>query len=530
MANDPHSIIWQGKDPSLPFISKNALKVKKPERYRAGKAPSWIPEQEEGHLELIPESRKIKIANTDKQLSRYERLQHAMQNKQSQPGERRQRVRPAERVDDDESISPGRRRPIEAAVLEDSRIKIEDVRCAEAGSPISADCSGGGDRRPIEACVLDDRPEIDDRPKADRRLSMGSSQLGSQAASPITQNSEGEAAEARLPCDPTDQFNSTAFQDAVPSAGIKTDECKSEGTKHEDFSEEQEALRLSARQRVLLKRKLEEQTLASKMDVQSTEESESGSESSESEDEYGRVLLKPIFLPKGQRPTDDEKRKIEAQEERLAAAKRKQEKIRKEDAKVLLAETIKKEDEQKEKIEAVLSDAEMPDDHDEDEDEQYELWKIRELRRLKRDIIERRKIALEKEEIDRRRNMTDAEREEDDKRIAALEPEKKKGQKYQFMQKYFHKGAYFMDGAEDLYNRDFNEALDEEKIDRSAMPKVMQLRRGYWGMKSQVKHTHLTDVDTTDKDSAWVKAAMNLKEKIAGQKSNSTQFSRPSAR
>lgn len=87
-----------------------------------------------------------------------------------------------------------------------------------------------------------------------------------------------------------------------------------------------------------------------------------------------------------------------------------------------------------------------------------------------------------------------------------------------------------MDGAEDLYNRDFNEALDEEKIDRSAMPKVMQLRRGYWGMKSQVKHTHLTDVDTTDKDSAWVKAAMNLKEKIAGQKSNSTQFSRPSAR
>ena len=30
-----------------------------------------------------------------------------------------------------------------------------------------------------------------------------------------------------------------------------------------------------------------------------------------------------------------------------------------------------------------LSDAEMPDDHDEDEDEQYELWKIRELRRLK---------------------------------------------------------------------------------------------------------------------------------------------------
>ena len=27
---------------------------------------------------------------------------------------------------------------------------------------------------------MDDRPEIDDRPKADRRLSMGSSQLGSQ--------------------------------------------------------------------------------------------------------------------------------------------------------------------------------------------------------------------------------------------------------------------------------------------------------------------------------------------------------------
>jgi microfibrillar-associated protein 1 len=47
----------------------------------------------------------------------------------------------------------------------------------------------------------------------------------------------------------------------------------------------------------------------------------------------------------------------------------------------------------------------------------YEDWKVRELRRIKRDRDE--KAALEKElaEIERRRNMTDIERMEENERL-----------------------------------------------------------------------------------------------------------------
>ncbi|CAJ1399194.1 unnamed protein product [Effrenium voratum] len=35
----------------------------------------------------------------------------------------------------------------------------------------------------------------------------------------------------------------------------------------------------------------------------------------------------------------------------------------------------------------------------------------------------------------------------------------------------------------------------------------MQLRRGEFGKKGQVKHSHLTDVDTTDMSAAWAQSS-----------------------
>jgi microfibrillar-associated protein 1 len=50
----------------------------------------------------------------------------------------------------------------------------------------------------------------------------------------------------------------------------------------------------------------------------------------------------------------------------------------------------------------------MPDDDDAvDEVNQYELWKIRELKRLKRDREEEIRLEKERREIERRRNLTD---------------------------------------------------------------------------------------------------------------------------
>merc|ERR1711939_600643 len=93
------------------------------------------------------------------------------------------------------------------------------------------------------------------------------------------------------------------------------------------------------------------------------------------------------------------------------------------------------------------------------------------------------------------------------------------------------------DGSEPLYLRDYQVPLAEETYDKNLLPKAMQVRRGFqgFGKMGQTKHTHLTDVDTTDKTAAWAATAKdskvvgNYQNKMAGMKA-SGKLDRPSAR
>jgi len=302
----------------------------------------------------------------------------------------------------------------------------------------------------------------------------------------------------------------------------------------ETDSEARNDLRAAARTRALVKRKMEETKLEElkKEQASESEESESDPEESESDsDEFGRALLKPVFVPKSMRTTDVQKQALELHEKRLEEDRKQAIKLRAAESKAMVVEAIRKEEEEIKEEQAVQSDAEMPDDEDGDEAEEYELWKIRELKRVVKTAQERQARKKEAAAIERRRNMTDAERAADDRRLDALKPKEDKGQKYAFMQKYYHKGGYFMDddGKEAILTRDVNEALAEEKYDKSSLPQVMQIRRGLWGKKGQVKHTHLSAVDTTSKESLWASSAddRNLKKK---REDKSRTFDRPSAK
>merc|ERR1712176_1237220 len=137
--------------------------------------------------------------------------------------------------------------------------------------------------------------------------------------------------------------------------------------------------------------------------------------------------------------------------------------------------------------------------------------------------------------VERRRQMTDEERAADDARLDEGHKFKDEAKKFNFLQKYYHRGTFFQDkattGEEPLYLRDYHEPLAEEQFDKQLLPKAMQVRRGLFGKKGQVKHTHLTDVDTTDMSAAWSqhsKQVQKYQERMASAK-GVNDFSRPAS-
>ena len=96
---------------------------------------------------------------------------------------------------------------------------------------------------------------------------------------------------------------------------------------------------------------------------------------------------------------------------------------------------------EKEAFDEQDSDACMPFDTSDDENDQnyiltdlaYELWKARELRRILRDREEKQAATLEKKEVERRRNMTDIDREAENLRLGTNHTEHKQKVAYNFM-------------------------------------------------------------------------------------------------
>merc|ERR1719516_177169 len=82
--------------------------------------------------------------------------------------------------------------------------------------------------------------------------------------------------------------------------------------------------------------------------------------------------------------------------------------------------------------------------------------------------------------------------------------------KYKFMQKYYHRGAFFLHEDEDVYKRDVSGATLEDRFDKTVLPKVMQVKN--FGRSGRTKYTHLVDQDTTQFDAAWAQeSATNSK-------------------
>ncbi|PIN01260.1 Microfibrillar-associated protein MFAP1 [Handroanthus impetiginosus] len=276
-----------------------------------------------------------------------------------------------------------------------------------------------------------------------------------------------------------------------------------------DLEEEDEEALEERRRRIrekLLQRQQEEAALLpeeEEEEAEEEEEEESEYETDSEEETMGVAMVKPVFVPKSERDTIAERERLEAEERALEEAIKRRMEERKKETKDIVVEKIREDQEIQKNMELEANIADVDTDDDVNEAEEYEAWKSREIARIKRDREDRDAMLKEKEEIEKVRNMTEEERREWERKNPKPEPPPK--QKWRFMQKYYHKGAFFQAdpddhagtaGAANIYHRDFSAPTGEDKMDKTILPKVMQVK--HLGRSGRTKWTHLVNEDTTD--------------------------------
>ncbi|GKT84604.1 microfibril-associated protein [Colletotrichum tofieldiae] len=233
------------------------------------------------------------------------------------------------------------------------------------------------------------------------------------------------------------------------------------------------------------------------------EESSSEEETSSEEEAPRRLMIRPKFIPKNQRnaakdqsaaPKDEDARFAEEEARRKAAADALVEEQIKKDLAARAAGKKHWDDD-----EASGSDVDTTDDLD--PEAELAAWKLRELKRVKR---ERDRIAEQEAEYaerERRQNLTQEEREaEDAEKLARQQEEKDAKGKMSYLQKYYHKGAFYSDEAK-AYGLDKRDIMGmriaDDVKDRSALPEYLQKRdMTKLGRKGATKYKDLKSEDT----------------------------------
>ncbi|XP_053611871.1 microfibrillar-associated protein 1 [Plodia interpunctella] len=315
-----------------------------------------------------------------------------------------------------------------------------------------------------------------------------------------------------------------------PESESSADEAKDSSDSEDELDDEEIERRRQALKAKLAAREAEKEVLGrdddeEMMDGVKEESGSSDMEYTDSEEDTG-PRVKPVFVRASERMTVAERERKMKQQKKEESEARKEKDERRREALKLVEETIRAEQRntQAEQKEGNINDVCTDDENDELE---YDAWKLREMKRIKRDKEEREAMEKELLAIERMRNMTEEERRVEQRLNPKMVTNKAVKGKYKFLQKYYHRGAFYLDKEEDVFKQDFSGATLDDHFDKTVLPKVMQVKK--FGRSGRTKYTHLVDQDTTEFDSAWSNegAAARLANFRGGMKQ---VFDRPTAK
>ena len=292
----------------------------------------------------------------------------------------------------------------------------------------------------------------------------------------------------------------------VTSAEIKSQPTEPSRNKLVASGEKQEAFQKLGPQR-------KESSSESSSGSSDSSRGSSSDSSSDSSSEEEQVMAKPVFVPKHKRNLVQlEEKKWEEEEAQYQRENKRVEK-RKMESRALVAKQLAAVDTTTgdEDADEEMGGAANPppnDDDDIDREHARDAWELRELTRLLLTMDQQKQREIEQLEYQRRRQMTDEECLREDTlagRYQAPGSNRQGEAKGKFMQRFYHRGAYYMDKDEwdesDVRHKAAEyarEATGEDKIDKSQLPEVMQVKN--FGLARQNnRYKGLASEDTTDK-------------------------------
>lgn len=247
--------------------------------------------------------------------------------------------------------------------------------------------------------------------------------------------------------------------------------------------------------------------VANKKPEEDTESSSSGSSDDddssneeESEEEQTPVVARPVFVPKHKRRTAQEADPVE---DEMQDQKRKEREDRRKQASRALVQQVVMETQSTAATETTpegFTGAQnpRPDDTDDPDGEMAsrDAWEVRELVRLLDEWDREQTRIREEQELRRRRAMTDEERLQEDKAAGRYQrPGEKKETDGQLPnQRYYHKGAFYMDeeewDASDIRHKAdkyAQTATGDDRINQAAHPSTMRGKKSGLANKSKFK-------------------------------------------